>query len=78
MYIKVYATPANRKELIEKENDTTYRIKVKEPALRNLANGRIRELLSDIHSLSKEKVRLVSGHRSSVKVFDVDVLLDKT
>lgn len=73
MYVKVHAIPGAKKEMVEKENDMTYQISVKEPAERNLANGRIRELLCHEFGLEKGKVRLISGHRSPSKIFDVDL-----
>lgn len=71
MYIKVRATPDAKKEKVEKETETVYRIQVREPAKRNLANNRIRELLASEFGLVKGKVQIVSGHRSPSKVFDV-------
>lgn len=71
MYVKVYATPNSRKEIIEKENATTYRIKVKEPKERNLANVRLRQVLAEEFKLELGQVKLVSGHRSETKVFDI-------
>lgn len=73
MYIKIRATPDAKKEKVEKESETVYRIMVREPAERNLANGRIRELLAAEFGLEKGKVRMVSGHRSPNKVFSIDV-----
>ncbi len=73
MYVKVHAVPGAKKELIEKENETTYQISVKEPAERNLANGRIRELLCAEFGLEKGRVRMISGHRSPSKIFSVDL-----
>ncbi len=71
MYIKVYATPNSRKELVEKENPTTYRIKVREPKERNLANVRLRQILASEFGTEFGQVKIVSGHRSPTKVFDV-------
>lgn len=73
MYVKVHAIPDAKKEIIEKENDTIYQISVKEPAERNLANGRIRELLCAEFGLERGKVRMISGHRSPNKIFSVDL-----
>lgn len=71
MYIKVYVTPNARKELVEKENPTTYRIKIREPKERNLANVRLRQILAAEFGKELGQVKLVSGHRSPTKVFDV-------
>ena len=71
MYIKVYVTPGSRKEVIEKESPTIYRIKVREPKERNLANVRLRQILASEFNTDVGQVKLVSGHRSPTKVFDV-------
>jgi len=71
MYVKVYATPNSRKEVIEKENSTTYRIKVREPKERNLANNRLRQILALNFKVGIGQIKIISGHRSTVKVFDV-------
>jgi uncharacterized protein YggU (UPF0235/DUF167 family) len=71
MYIKVYVTPNSRKEIVEKESPTTYRIKVREPKERNLANIRLRQILASEFGTKLGQVKIVSGHRSPTKVFDV-------
>ena len=76
MYIKAHVIPNSRKQSIEKENEVNFRIKVKEPAERNLANNSAMEILRKYLSLRKEEIKLVSGHRASNKKFEI--LLDKT
>ncbi|MEK7066280.1 MAG: DUF167 family protein [Patescibacteria group bacterium] len=71
MYIKVKATPGVKKELITKVSEDTFRVSVKEKAERNMANGRIREVLAEYFALPLSKIRLVSGHRSPSKIFDI-------
>lgn len=71
MHIKTYVTPNSRKEIIEKESPTTYRIKVREPKERNLVNIRLRQILASEFETEIGQVKLISGHRSVVKVFDV-------
>lgn len=72
MYVKVHVTPKAKKEKVLKESDTVYRIMVKEPAEQNLANRRTRELLANELGIQKGKLRLISGHRSPVKVFSIN------
>jgi len=76
MLIKVKVIPNSKKERLTKESDSLYRIEIKEPAERNLANRRTRELLADRLGLNIGQVRMISGHRSPSKTFDI--LLDKT
>lgn len=73
MYVKVHATPDAKKEKMERESDTVFSIAVKEPAERNLANERIRQLLCGEFGLEKGKVRMISGHRSQSKIFSVEL-----
>ena len=73
MYIRVHVTPGARKERILKESDDTFRISVKEPRERNMANGRIREILCAEYSVPLSRVKLLTGHHSSSKLYSVDV-----
>jgi uncharacterized protein YggU (UPF0235/DUF167 family) len=76
MYIKVKAKPDTRKDSIKKESDNVYQISVKEPAEQNQANEKIRAMLAMEFGVTKRQVRLITGHRSLRKTFDV--LLNKT
>jgi len=73
MYVKVRVTPKAKKETIKKVGELVYEITVKEPAERNLANRRIRELLARQYEVDAKSVRLISGHHSGSKIFDVEV-----
>jgi len=65
--------PNAKKERVTKLADLRFEIRVKEPAERNLANHRVRELLADHFGVTKGDVQLVTGHHSRVKMFDVTV-----
>lgn len=71
MYVKVRAFPGNKREVVQKISENMFEIRVKEPAERNLANQRIRELVALEYAVSPKQVRLVSGHRSGTKIVDV-------
>lgn len=71
MYIKVKAEPGAKKESVESISKDTLRIAVKEKAERNMANQRIKKLLAEFFHLPLGKIRLVSGHRSPSKIFDI-------
>lgn len=73
MYVRVSATPGRRKETIVRVKENEFKIEVKEEAERNLANRRLTVILSELFNVSPRKVKLISGHRSPVKMFDVDV-----
>lgn len=72
MYIRVHAIPGAKRERVVKEDDTTYLIAVKEPAERNLANGRIAELVAEEMGISTAQVRLLTGHRSCSKLYSIE------
>jgi uncharacterized protein YggU (UPF0235/DUF167 family) len=72
VYIKVKVTADTKKESFEILGDDCFKISVKQKAERNMANKRIIELLN-IHFGSKIKsIRLVSGHTSPSKIFNIE------
>jgi uncharacterized protein YggU (UPF0235/DUF167 family) len=73
MYIAVTVTAGARTEQFERIGNTQYKAKVREPAQKNRANKRARELLAIAYGVSLGDVQLVSGHRSPKKVFSVAV-----
>ena len=73
MYVKVVVVPDARKERIRKVGEHAYEISVKEPRMRNLANRRVTELLAATYHVGTKHVRLVAGHRSHGKVFDIEL-----
>ena len=72
MYVKVRVIPGAKKEWVKEESAAHFLISVKEPASRNLANGRVRELIASHFHSPLGKVRIISGHRSPSKVFSID------
>ena len=50
-----------------------FEISVREAAERNLANGRVLELVARHFKLPVGKVRIISGHHSPSKILSVDV-----
>lgn len=73
MYVKVRVIPKSKKETVKKVDQQTFEMTVKEPAERNLANNRIKELLAKEFSVKVNLVRMVTGHHSGSKIFDVEV-----
>ena len=73
MYIKVKVVADSKSEKIQKVKDDLYHISVKEPALRNLANKRICEIIASIYGLNTKAVRVVSGHHSSSKILSINI-----
>jgi uncharacterized protein YggU (UPF0235/DUF167 family) len=73
MYIRVHAVPKARKERVVQIDATTLEIHVKEPAERNLANTRIREIVGNVFKVPVAQVRILTGHRSSSKMFSIEM-----
>ena len=67
MYVHVHVVPNARKERVQEEKEGSLMIWVKEPAEQNQANRRIRELVAQQHGVRTERVRMLTGHRSSSK-----------
>ena len=73
MYVHVRVTPGAKKERVSQKNDTEFEIFVREKAERNMANRRIMELLGVAFQVPTTKVKMLTGHRSPSKIFDVGV-----
>lgn len=73
MYVKVRVTPKAKKETVNRVSNTELAVTVREPAEQNLANRRVREIVSEVYEISLGKVRMISGHRSVSKMFDVEL-----
>lgn len=71
MYIRVRVKAGVRKEKITKTGETEWQMAVREPAERNLANARIKEILAQEYDVRVQDVRIVTGHHSPVKILDV-------
>jgi len=72
MYLKVLVSPKARKESVEEKGETLA-VSVREPAERNLANMRVREIVAARFKLPVGKVRILSGHRSRSKMLSIDI-----
>jgi len=71
VYIKVHVSADAKREELIRESSDHYRISVKEPAQRNVANVRVAELLSREFNVARGSVRLISGHHSPSKIFSI-------
>jgi uncharacterized protein YggU (UPF0235/DUF167 family) len=70
-FIKVKATPGAKKESWAQLSEDTFAAAVREKAERNLANGRIIELVALHFRVPTKNVRIVTGHRSPSKIIAV-------
>jgi len=71
MYIKVKVSAGAGKETFKKISDDHFEASVKEKAERNMANKRVRELVAEQFGIPTGKAKLVSGHHSPGKIFDI-------
>jgi uncharacterized protein YggU (UPF0235/DUF167 family) len=73
MYIRVNASAGAKKEKIERISEDRYEVSVREPAERNMANKRIKQILAIELRVSEGSLRMISGHQSPHKIFSVRV-----
>ena len=71
MYIRVHALADAKRESLTRDAKDLYTISVKEPAERNLANTRIRELVAQDLGVPVAATRIISGHHSPHKILTV-------
>lgn len=69
MYIKVKVIPKAKKEQFEQIDTDTFRIAVREPAERNMANTRVQELIAHHFKIPTKAARIIGGHRTPAKLF---------
>jgi len=73
MYVKVVVVAGAKKESFEAVSENRFKISVRQPAQRSLANGRVRELIALHFNVPLERVRIINGHQSPSKLLSVDV-----
>ena len=71
MYVRVTVIPSAKKEKFSVKTPDTIEVAVREPALRNLANSRVQEMLATHFKLAPGQIRLITGHRSRKKTFSI-------
>lgn len=72
MYIRVKVTPGVKKERVTRIKENEFKIEVKEPAERNLANARVREIVAREMGVATGHARIIAGHRSPTKVISIE------
>ncbi len=71
MKIFVRAKPNSKNEKVEKINDAHFSASVKEPPQEGKANEAISGALARHFRVARSQIRLVSGHSSRQKVFEI-------
>ena len=64
--------PNSKRRAVWREGDTLV-VAVRSPPLAGRANEEARTLLAEFFGVKRGKVRLIRGHKSRVKTFEVDM-----
>ncbi len=72
MYLRVHVLPGNKREQVSEGKNGALLITVRELAEGNQANMRVRELVALRLLLPINKVQILSGHHSPVKLLTID------
>jgi hypothetical protein len=71
MKLTIFAKPNSKEAKVEKVDETTYKVFVKEPPVKGLANRAIVNLLADYFDVSISAIRIVSGYTSRTKIIEL-------
>lgn len=71
MIISVKAKPGAKVEKVEKIDDVSFAVSVKEPPVKGRANAAIGKLLAQYFKVSNSQVKLLTGFSSHKKIFEV-------
>lgn len=71
MLIKVKVFPNSKKEEIIKKSEDNFEIKIKEKALKGLANRAVISTLSSYFKIPTLRIRLVKGFKERNKIFEI-------
>jgi hypothetical protein len=71
MKIFVKVKPNAKHASVEKLDETHYAVAVKEPPVEGKANAAVAKALAEHLGVPASRVRLVSGHTSRQKVFEI-------
>lgn len=71
MKIFVKAKPSAKTESVEKIDDQNFIVSVKEPPVSGEANRAITNALANYFNISSSRIRLVFGHSSKQKLFEI-------
>lgn len=71
MRIFVRALPKSREEKVEKIDEKTFIVRIKEAPVQSRANSAIIKALADYFGRPKLNIRLVAGRTSKNKVFEI-------
>jgi len=71
MKIFVKVKPAAKEEIVEKIDDTNFKVQVKEPPVKGRANAALIKALAEYFGIAQSNVRIVSGFTSRLKTIEI-------
>ncbi len=71
MHVSVKVAAGARKEKVVEVTPVRFEISVREAAARNEANQRVAQILAVRFKVPVKRVRVIKGHRSPSKVFNI-------
>lgn len=71
MFVRVTVDPKAKREEIIDEGENRLKISVREPAERNMANRRVRELVANHFKIEQSDVSIIVGHRGRQKIISI-------
>ena len=71
--ITVIAHPNSKRPRIDKDLLGTLNVYVSEPPLEGRANEAVIKALVDYFNIRKSQIQLIRGHKSKIKIFDLDL-----
>ncbi|XDD51608.1 DUF167 domain-containing protein [Leptospira sp. WS92.C1] len=72
MKLTIYVKPNSKKVYLRKEEDGSFTIAVREPALEGRANQAVIAALSEELNFPKSRILIVSGEKGKKKIVEVD------
>lgn len=71
MKIFVQAKASAKKERVEQVDATHFVVQVKAPPVQGKANAAIQKALAEYFDITSSRVKILSGHRSKQKIFEI-------
>ncbi len=72
MKLTILAKPSSIEAKIEKVDGATYKVFVKEPPVKGMANRAIIDALAEYFNVPKNSPRIISGYSSRTKIIEID------
>jgi len=70
MKITVKVKPNSAKQSIKLEDDV-YTVSINSPPVEGKANEELTEVLADYFNIPRSRIRIISGHKSRIKIVDI-------